>query len=442
VTKGAPDYISVHTLNASLAVYTAPNTQPVYVSVETILLGSAGTPTNNIGQETTNRIFIVGFTTDPNNLIDINAVDVDPCTGVETLRLLGTVDPLTQVVKGRFRFHVLGGKFMPPTREMIISSEGGQTDATLPFDPTQQGVPVGAANGFGSGQYRLPNFDFIFGENLGLGDPIVANNLQDFPFLAQGSGPLLGSGSLVGQLTPWPGSPAPTAVTCVTTPNGVGAAPMANAGANIVVAAELPESLFGTVIEDPNGGVPTISWQQTAGPIASLTPNAFDPMQPFFSTVGIAPGSVLTFQLTVTDAFGTSTSNTNVTVVDPATVDSFDTTLSIAHFKLPAVIPLNKGAAGKGNRVGFRGRKGGLLSVSATDSITDPTLILTVMGFGQMETAPLGPAPGIPPGLPHYLLKVPGAGFVPPVGPDGVTQQVTIHSSRGGEITLPIIIRL
>src|SRR5207237_1226326 len=88
VTKAAPDYISVHTLKASLAIYTAPSTKPVYVGVETILLGSAGIPTNNIAQETTTRIFIVGFTTDPQNLIDINAVDVDPCTGDETLRLL------------------------------------------------------------------------------------------------------------------------------------------------------------------------------------------------------------------------------------------------------------------------------------------------------------------------------------------------------------------
>jgi len=441
VTKGAPDYISVHTLNASLAIYTAPGTKPVYVSVETILLGTGGTPTNNIAQENTTRIFIVGFTTDPQSLVDINAVDVDPCTGDETLRLLGTVDPLTQVVKGRFRFHVLGGQFMPPTREMIIQSEGGQTDATLPFDPTQPGVPVGAANGFGSGQYRLPNFDFIFGENLDLGAATIANNFQDFPFLAQGSGPLLGSGSVVGQLTPWPGSPAPTPVTCVTTPTGTGIAPIANAGANLVVAAGLPEALFGTVIEDPNAGVPTISWQQTAGPIASLTANAFDPMQPTYSTVGIAPGSVLTFQLTVTDAFGTSTSSMNVTVVDPATTDSFDSVPTAAHFKLPAIIPLNHGLPGKGNRVGFRGHKGGLLSVSATDTVTDANIILTVMGFGQMEPNPISPAPGFFPGLPNYLLKVTGVGPGVPTGPDGITQQVTVHSSRGGEITIPLVVR-
>jgi len=261
------------------------------------------------------------------------------------------------------------------------------------------------------------------------------------PFLVQGSGPLLGSGSLVGQLTPWPGSPIPPAVTCVTTAAGTGAAPIANAGANLVVASGLQEWLFGTVFQDPNGGVPTVTWTQTAGPFASLTPNLVDPMQPGYSTGGIAPGSVLTFQLSVTDAFGTSTSSVNVTVVDPATVDSFDTVLSAAHFKLPAVIPLNKGAPGKGNRVGFRGHKGGLLSVSATDSVTDPTLILTVMGFGQMETAPLGPAPGVAPGLPHYLLKVTGVGPVVPTGPDGVTPQVTIHSSLGGELTLPLVVR-
>jgi len=79
--------------------------------------------------------------------------------------------------------------------------------------------------------------------------------------------------------------------------------------------------------------------------------------------------------------------------------------------------------------------------VSATDSVTDPTLILTVMGFGQMETAPLGPAPGVAPGLPHYLLKVTGVGPVVPTGPDGVTPQVTIHSSLGGELTLPLVVR-
>src|SRR5438105_805575 len=159
------DYISAHTIQANLGIFTAPGWQPAYVSVELILLGTAGTAIPGIAQEATNRIFIVGFTTDPAMLIDINAIDVNPCTGTETLRLLGTVDPASQPVRGRFRFHVLGGAFMPPTREMVIVSYTGQTP---PSDPGAGGF----ANGLGSGSYRLPDFDFIFPEGFKFGQPL------------------------------------------------------------------------------------------------------------------------------------------------------------------------------------------------------------------------------------------------------------------------------
>src|SRR2546421_5266278 len=258
-------YVSAHTVQAQLGVYTAPGVQPAYVSVEVILLGSGGAPVNTISQEMTTRIFVVGFTTDPSRLIDVDAVDVNPCTGVETLRLLGTVDPLTQPVRGRFRFHVLGGQFMPPTREMIIQTHTGQTPATDPAGANPPAFPVGDANGLGSGQYRLPNFDFIFPENFTLGNPVIPNNFQDFPFLALGSGPLFGFGTIVGQLTPWPGSPTPPAAVCSA---AGGFAPIASAGVDFAAATGLSESLFGTVQQDPNATPqpPTITWAQTAGP--------------------------------------------------------------------------------------------------------------------------------------------------------------------------------
>jgi hypothetical protein len=192
------DYISAHTIVANLGVFTAPGYQPSYVSVEVILLGTAGAQIPGINQEATNRIFVVGFTTDPAALIDINAIDVNPCTGQESLRLLGTVDPASQPVRGRFRFHVLGGNFMPPTREMLIVSYDGTTPASEPGG-------FGVANGLGSGSYRLPNFDYIFPEGFVLGKPLPPNNFQDMPFLALGTGPLFGTGPIVGQLTPWPG---------------------------------------------------------------------------------------------------------------------------------------------------------------------------------------------------------------------------------------------
>ena len=56
--------------------------------------------------------------------------------------------------------------------------------------------------------WTAPIFEFLFPENAGTGNPIVPNNFQDMPFLAQGSGPLDG-GPIVGQLQPWPGIPVP-----------------------------------------------------------------------------------------------------------------------------------------------------------------------------------------------------------------------------------------
>jgi hypothetical protein len=400
-------YVSVHTLNAQLGVFTAPGVQPAYVSVEVILLGTGGTPVNSIIQEATTRIFIVGFTTDPINLIDINGVDVNPCTGVETLRLLGTVDPLTQPVRGRFRFHVLGGQFMPPTREMIIQSHTGQTPPSDPFDPTLNAFPVGFANGLGSGQYRLPNFDFIFPENHKLGDPIIPNNFQDMPFLAQGSGPLFGFGTIVGQLTPWPGSPAPTPVTCSA---AGGFLPIVSAGIDFVVATGLSETLAGTLTQDPNATAPTISWAQTAGPAAGLTPTT-GTLTPRFSTVGIPAGSVLTFQLTVTDNFGTSTSSVNVRVVAAPTRDTLTVT---AVWRTPI---------GGIHKVGV---KGGQLRITITESITDPTIRIFVIGWGEAMVSPVL-------GLPTYIFRADGV-------PAPAT--VTVRSSLGAEaIDVPVTIR-
>jgi len=402
-------YISAHTLNANLGVFTSPGVQPAYVSVETILLGTGGSGVNGITQEATTRIFIVGFTTDPINLVDINAVDVNPCTGVETLRLLGTVDPLTQPVRGRFRFHVLGGQFMPPTREMIIQTHTGQTPPSDPFDPTLNAFPVGFANGLGSGQYRLPNFDFIFPENHRLGDPIIPNNFEDFPFLAQGSGPLFGFGTIVGQLTPWPGSPTPQAVTC--SPAG-GASPLVSAGIDFKAATGLRETLAGTVKQDPNATAPTITWAQTdaSGFNANLTPTSGS-LTPTISLVGAAAGTVLTFQLTVTDNFGTQFSSVNVTVVAAPPPDTLTVT---AQWRAPI---------GGVHKVGV---KGGQLRVTITESITDPTIRVFVIGWGEGFVSPVL-------GLPTYIFRADGV-------PAPAT--VTVRSSLGAEaIDVPVTIR-
>src|SRR4051812_48740565 len=246
-------FLSAHTIQANVGIFTAPGVQPAYVNVEGVLLGTGGNAVNGITQEATTRIFIVGFTTDPSTMIDIDAVDVNPCTGEESLRLLGTVDPLTQPVRGRFRFHVLGGNFMPPTREMLIQSHTGQTPASFPYDPFFGDFPVEWANGLGSGQYRVPNFDFIFPENFLLGNPIIPSNFQDFPFLVQGSGPYLGFGPIIGQLKPWPGSVAPAAVTCS---EFGGASPVVRGGGGFAAAAHPLKALAGKPTHDRQPTIP------------------------------------------------------------------------------------------------------------------------------------------------------------------------------------------
>jgi hypothetical protein len=75
-------------------------------------------------------------------------------------------------------------------------------------DPTAtQAAVVRNQNGLVEGQFTLPNFTFIFGENLAFGGPVVPANFQDLPFLFCGSGPIDGPGTastIVGQLDPAP----------------------------------------------------------------------------------------------------------------------------------------------------------------------------------------------------------------------------------------------
>jgi len=300
-TTPANTYISAHTLTARIGVFTAPGVPPAYVAVDVIQLGTGGAALPGIPQEATTRIKVEGFTSDPTRLIDIYALDINPCTGVATERLLGITDPGAQPVRGRFRFVLNGGLFAPPTRDMLVRS--------------RTGVLRNVANGLDAGQYRLPDFTFIFPENFTLGDPIIPNNFQDLPFLAQGSGPLGGPGSggpIVGQLDPWPGSPAPEKAACAIG----GHAPLVNAGPDISVGSGVFVTLAGSVTFDPNSAGSQVSWEQTGGPGVALA--GFNTLTPTFTAPVIAPGkpsSVLTFRLTVTDQFGSGSASVNITVV-------------------------------------------------------------------------------------------------------------------------------
>lgn len=221
----SPYFISAHTINAHVGIYTYPGSKPAYVMIEGLLAGTNALPLQNIPQEVFSGLKVEAFTTDPSSMIDIFAMDVDRNTGAITERLLGSMNPSGPPVIGRGRFLPASGSFTPATRNMRITSRtmcNSRTSACyIPKAYLDPNNPAGKyANGLVAGQYNAPNFDYIFAENLFLSGPVLPNNFQDLPFLACGSGPLTtataGSNPpIVGVLDPAPwAAPMPAPSQC------------------------------------------------------------------------------------------------------------------------------------------------------------------------------------------------------------------------------------
>jgi hypothetical protein len=221
-------YISANTFGADkVALYTAPcasgkekctgSVGPAYMQLARMVIGTGGaTPGTNVlpnaslgitgGQiplpEPKNNIVITGFVTDSTQLVDIFAADINPNTGVETHRLLGTVLPEPGVVvggagrgnKGRFRFEVGKGSFGNRTRVYLAESHHGLVQV-----PNQHGKIKPPQGGLKSGQYHAPMFTFFF-PDAPPGFPIIPQNFDSMPFLTQGEG---GNPS-AGPLDPFP----------------------------------------------------------------------------------------------------------------------------------------------------------------------------------------------------------------------------------------------
>jgi hypothetical protein len=218
--------IAAYQVIANVGAYTWPGSNPVYVGIDVLLQGTGGVPNPAFPQEVTSKVKVEGFSTDSTRTVDAFALDQD-CNGTLTDRtsspwvLFLTVDPgpPTGAKKGRFRFRPAGGAFLPPTsmvRVRVSDYTGYLSPSTTTIDPTTGQIafmpfPTIAANGLVYGQYNAPDFEFVFPENLGIGDPQLTFNFQDFPGLVNGTGPLSGDPnlSMVGQLSPWPDLTAP-----------------------------------------------------------------------------------------------------------------------------------------------------------------------------------------------------------------------------------------
>lgn len=230
---GADIYISAHTVEANVGIYTAPGGDPAYVLIEGALIGTQGPritrdppdpadPTATFPQETQDRLKIEGVTTDPSRSIELYAIDVDAATGDTTLRIFNTV-PTEPNPLGRFRL-ILGQRanalFIKDTDVLVGAPRELMVRVARGPDLDGQPVPEAPlfAHGLVAGQYVAPFGEFIFTENKVIGDPILPNNFDCLPFLLFGSGPLTTTGPtgpVVGPLNPWPDIiPAPVDVSC------------------------------------------------------------------------------------------------------------------------------------------------------------------------------------------------------------------------------------
>lgn len=216
-------FLSVHTLTAHLGVKTQPGTQPAYVRVEGFLFGvgdrNGGPTVDGIAQETSTRVALVAFTTDSNpagaNLPggSLFGIDVQP-DGSQILRQFpnGTSANIAidDPIRGRMRWTTSNNGSTPgvlanatgPGKfyRMYALQLTGAGRGVLQLPNQSNGLP-----GLITGQYRLPIFEYIFGEGTNFGEPIPPFNFNDFGFLTVGEGRLDGTtGPAVGPLDPFP----------------------------------------------------------------------------------------------------------------------------------------------------------------------------------------------------------------------------------------------
>ena len=238
-----PRYISAHDLQANVAAFTPPGATP-YLFMEKAKIGAGPTVVCTALCAETNRMVLVGFTTDPSQTpnVGVYAVDVDPLSGTRTTRKL-LVPSLRQAVVGRFRLEVFKSTQLldsidpntrfpgGATRELLVRIDNPALQPVLrprKINPVLTSIPQAAfvdgsevpnstnaptqANGLIAGQYVAPTFEFIFQEFQPGGQP-PPNNYECLAFLARGWG-IQGQQLNIGQLSPWPGVTTPTGINC------------------------------------------------------------------------------------------------------------------------------------------------------------------------------------------------------------------------------------
>jgi hypothetical protein len=295
-------YVSAHTIEANVGIYTQPGSQPSYVAIGEFGVGTAdpsATAANGAAQETQDRLFLEAETTDVKTPVDIYMMDIDPSTGalrnrwVTPFEMTGeggggitTQNTGPQPQRARIRAtKAPAGLLSQPTRTIRVAVRSLCTPAgpegQTALDECFKNAPT-VANGLVAGQYFAPVFEFIFPENVKPGDAIVPNDLWHLPFLRFGEGSTAPSdvGPGVGPLTPTPwGAPvsvpvaklSPTGLTFAAQDTGTTSAAQT---IKVTNTGDAPLSISGTAITGADGGDFAIPKAADTCAAASLDPGA------------------------------------------------------------------------------------------------------------------------------------------------------------------------
>jgi hypothetical protein len=363
--------------------------------IEVSLIGTGGLTVLGAG-EAAFRTRFEGMTTDPTRRVHLYGIDFDQ-TGNTQDRDFGTIfpdpGPPNGAVQGRWRFRPpclpFGSTPTKPDKDCVMNQVGTFMPAPREVravieDPV---TGVSANSGFATvtptnqliwGQYHAPIGEYIFPENIP-GSPVVENNFNAIPFLACGGYSSSGIGSTLpgattpvtlpfiapGPLSPWPSNVAPDQAACIHSFN----APLVavSASPNPAISGQLqPVTLTATV----TGGTPPITFQWDQAPT--------DVRQVVISNPTTATA---TFQAPTV----TASTQLHFTVTACSTVDGTRTCNSA-----PVTVTVNPGAAPDQVTVTSAEYRTGQkrLSITVTESVVSPTLVLTLQPYRCETNAP------------------------------------------------------
>ncbi|PVH99447.1 hypothetical protein DM02DRAFT_529030, partial [Periconia macrospinosa] len=290
----------------------ASDTVPQYIRVEDALVGVFS---NNANIEVADFRFIGYLSSCANAAVTVFAIDVDPCTGEETERQIGSASPRAGDVRCKWEARIPSGTAQTPyTREYVLRT---------------QSKVITTKDGIEAGKYVTPVTEWIYPEVNVPGAEFPAFDFTNFRNMVQGD---FLDDQQFGPLSPFPGGtpPAPSKTcspsdippTGTPTPSGAPIAFIAPVsavqhGGNdlVLVASNNNTSIQGSDLN--------FAWKQTspASPTVSIT----NPSQASATVAvpAVSAKSSFVFEVTITQKSDTSkSSKANVIVsVDPAAPD-------------------------------------------------------------------------------------------------------------------------